>query len=206
MMKSVKRRFNDLDWQRQALIKAINAMPIPDKEPIFRALAFAEEKHEGQFRQNRIRSKYIIHPIRVARILIEEAGVRDADVLIAGLLHDTIEDCNVSRSEIGRLFGGRVAAVVASVSKNSFGSEEEYWLHFKDASLDDKLVKASDRLDKLRSITDEGATEIWPEGRIEACIVQTERYMLPMAKDANAVLAERLEQLVSSIRVGVLAG
>jgi guanosine-3',5'-bis(diphosphate) 3'-pyrophosphohydrolase len=203
MDKSITKRFTDLDWQKRTLIGAITALPIKDKESIFKAISFAEQKHEGQFRTDESRSKYIIHPIRVAKILIEEAKVTDPAILIAGLLHDIIEDCNVSVAEIKKLFGNETADIVASLSKNLFTSKEEYWLHFEDAPTNVKLVKASDRLDNLQGLADYGVTKTWPKDRIEGYLAETEKYILPIAKDAAPSLSKKLEEVMSFIKAGL---
>lgn len=84
-------------------------------EKIRRAYKFAEEKHSGQYRVSG--EPYIYHPLCTAMILTTVTA--DCDTLCAGLMHDVIEDCNVSKSEIEELFGKEVAKLVDGVSKIS---------------------------------------------------------------------------------------
>lgn len=69
---------------------------------LLRAAAFAADRHRRQKRKDHEATPYINHPLEVARLLAEEGGVRDAEVLAAALLHDVIEDTRTSRAELAR--------------------------------------------------------------------------------------------------------
>src|SRR5436305_15011986 len=79
------------------------------------ALEFASIKHRDQRRKDQERSPYINHPIAVARTLWA-AGIRDQTTLVAGVLHDTIEDTQTTREELAERFGDAIAGVVAEVT------------------------------------------------------------------------------------------
>ncbi len=93
------------------LIKGKFKAPIQEK--IFNALKFAEEKHSGQKRDSG--KPYIIHPIAVATILCQYG--LDEEVICASLLHDVIEDCEVTESELMQLFGNDITELVNGVSR-----------------------------------------------------------------------------------------
>lgn len=76
---------------------------------------FASYLHDGQIRQSG--ELYITYPLNVAYILAEMHA--DRDTLCAGLLHDTLEDTNVTKEEIERLFNQDVAKLVDGVTKMS---------------------------------------------------------------------------------------
>ena len=76
-----------------------------DASQLLDALAFAAEKHRLQRRKDAEASPYINHPIALARVLCNEAGVTDTVVLCAALLHDTIEDTNTTAEELRKRFG-----------------------------------------------------------------------------------------------------
>lgn len=84
-----------------------------EQERIRAAESFACRAHEGQKRRSG--QPYISHPLAVAGYLIE-LGM-DADTIMAGLLHDVVEDTPTELSEIERLFGADVAALVDGVTK-----------------------------------------------------------------------------------------
>ncbi len=82
-------------------------------EDVMRAYRQAERAHEGQYRVSG--EPYICHPISVSMIL---AGMRmDAKGIMAGLLHDVIEDTDITREQLAREFGEEVAQLVDGVSK-----------------------------------------------------------------------------------------
>ena len=80
---------------------------------IKKAYEFANAKHLGQKRNSG--DDYIIHPLNVAYILSEIHA--DSKTIEAALLHDTIEDCDVTKEEIENLFGEEVAKLVESITK-----------------------------------------------------------------------------------------
>jgi (p)ppGpp synthase/HD superfamily hydrolase len=81
---------------------------------VLRAAHFAADKHKFQKRKGD-GSSYIIHPLGVAWSLYE-AGVVDVDVVVAAVLHDTVEDTDCSLDEIEEVFGSRVRGIVAEVT------------------------------------------------------------------------------------------
>lgn len=84
-----------------------------DRKMISRAYLFAYEKHFGQKRLTG--EDYIIHPLNVAYILSEISA--DTATICAAILHDTIEDCDVTYEEIEKKFGKEIADLVNGVTK-----------------------------------------------------------------------------------------
>lgn len=118
---------------------------------IERAHEFATAKHKGQRHGNR---PYIVHCQEVAAILLRFGHVRPA-FIAGGLLHDTVEDCGVTKEELHELFGEEVANIVWAVSHDP-GCEDRaacwatIWpkLH---ALPDAVLVKQADRLANIEA-------------------------------------------------------
>jgi (p)ppGpp synthase/HD superfamily hydrolase len=128
-----------------------------DAERVEQAYRFAAAAHEGQTRDEG--TPFIEHPVRVAVLLWHELGVRDADLLIAALNHDVIEDCEaVDQALLTSAFGERVAELVADVTKEPVGRQERairdraYLDRLPALSTDARLLKLADRIDNLRSI------------------------------------------------------
>ena len=71
---------------------------------LIRAIAFAADKHRNQRRKDAEASPYINHPIALANVLANEGGIDDERVLLAAVLHDTIEDTDTSRDELFQWF------------------------------------------------------------------------------------------------------
>ena len=87
--------------------------PSSDLSDIERAYKVAKEAHEGQFRKSG--EPYIIHPLCVAIILAELEP--DKESIIAGLLHDVVEDTVMTSEDVAREFGDEVALLVDGVTK-----------------------------------------------------------------------------------------
>ena len=84
-----------------------------DFDKIKLALAFAEESHQGQYRKSG--DDYIVHPVEVAKILMDMK--MDTDTIVAGLLHDVVEDTLIPIADIKHNFGDTVATLVDGVTK-----------------------------------------------------------------------------------------
>lgn len=85
---------------------------------LLKAIRFASEVHEGQTRKGK-RTPYIVHPLGVA-LLLQKAGA-DQTTVIAGILHDTIEDCvpygTVTKGTLSKEFSPGIAALVDHVTE-----------------------------------------------------------------------------------------
>ena len=98
----------------ESLMEKIVASDKPyDTEKIMRAYTLADEAHEGQMRSSG--EKYITHPLSVASILLDFC--MDTDTLCAALMHDVVEDTEISLEEIRKKFGADVALMVDGVTK-----------------------------------------------------------------------------------------
>src|SRR5664279_4579254 len=98
------------------------------------AIAFAADRHRNQRRKDVDASPYINHPIGLADVLANEAGIEDERVLVAAILHDTIEDTETTEQELIRLFGQEVADIVLEVTDDkSLVKAERKRLQIEDA-------------------------------------------------------------------------
>lgn len=124
---------------------------------VLRAAAFAAERHSDQRRKGTRAAPYINHPIGVASCLAD-AGVADPDILVAALLHDTVEDTDTSLEELEQLFGTRVASIVAEVTDDkALPKAERKRLQILTASkksIEAKQVKLADKICNLRDLRD----------------------------------------------------
>ena len=117
------------------------------------AIVFATKKHSGQFRKATT-IPYILHPLEVLQILYSMRA--DTNLMIAGLLHDTVEDTNTTLEEIREHFGDDVTELVASNSEDKSKSWDERKQHTIDelAKADErvKMLIMADKLSNIRSI------------------------------------------------------
>jgi GTP diphosphokinase / guanosine-3',5'-bis(diphosphate) 3'-diphosphatase len=119
-----------------------------------RALVFAAAKHRDQRRKDVTAAPYINHPIAVANVLANEAGITDPVVLSAALLHDTIEDTKTTAAELEEQFGQKVAAIVLEITDDkSLQKPIRKQLQIDNAerlSTEAKLVNLADKICNLR--------------------------------------------------------
>ena len=121
-----------------------------------RALDFAALKHIDQRRKGARAEPYLNHLTEVARLLADATGGTDANLVIAGLLHDTLEDTPTSHAEIEAAFGADVAALVIEVTDDKSLPRKErkrlQVLHAPTRSARGKLIKIADKTSNLRGI------------------------------------------------------
>jgi guanosine-3',5'-bis(diphosphate) 3'-pyrophosphohydrolase len=124
---------------------------------LLRAIAFAAHKHRDQRRKDHRASPYVNHPVAVALLLVEVAGVTDAEVLAAALLHDTLEDTATTSQEIKAVFGPRVRSLVEEVTddKTLLKAERKRLQveHAHGLSDDAALIKLADKIANVRDVT-----------------------------------------------------
>ena len=129
-----------------------------DLKLIIKAINFAAEKHRNQRRKDTNATPYINHPIDLANLLLNEAHVEDITVIVAAILHDTLEDTDTSSDEINQIFGLDVEKIVVEVTDDKkLPKMERKRLqieHAKTCSQQAKLVKLADKICNLRDMFD----------------------------------------------------
>ncbi len=132
--------------------------PKADLALIRKAYAYSQQMHDGQMRKSG--DPYFIHPTSVAKII---TGMRlDTASVVAALLHDVVEDTDVTEKDIEQLFGSEVAFLVDGVTKlgkiNFHSKEDRQAESFRKMlvamarDIRVLLVKLSDRLDNMRTL------------------------------------------------------
>ena len=135
------------------------------------AAYFSSKKHREQKRKGSEESPYINHPLEVVNLLTNIGTIDDYTVLIAALLHDTVEDTETSAAEIAELFGPEISSIVMEVTDDkSLPKAERKQLQIEHAphlSPQAKLVKLADKISNIRDVI-ENPPDGWPlERRIE---------------------------------------
>lgn len=121
-----------------------------------RALDRASQWHRAQLRKYPgVEVPYVSHVAGVVGILSRHGF--DEEVVAAGALHDTIEDCGVSKAELAELFGARVAELVDHVTEQdkSLTWEERkaaYVAHFTHKPWEAQAISLADKIDNFESI------------------------------------------------------
>jgi (p)ppGpp synthase/HD superfamily hydrolase len=157
---------------------------------IEKALQVASLAHEKQYRK-RTRIPYIIHPVAVG-LLLMKAGYDD-DLIAAGILHDTIEDTDLTLVDLEVSFGKKIAEIVAGCSEPdkslSWKDRKEHTIEFlKTASEEIRVVACADKLHNIKSIRrdyEQQGNEVWE--RFNAGKHQQEWYNRNIVKSLGAL-------------------
>jgi len=157
--------YQNLDYSHERdigiddLVRRVEAYyPDADFNLLKKAYYFAEKAHAGQKRSSG--EDYIIHPLNVAATLIKLR--MDLDTIMAGLLHDVVEDCNITAQELEKEISPDVANLVVGltkISKIKFKTKEESQIEnfrkmvvamAKDLRV--IIVKLADRMHNMRTL------------------------------------------------------
>ena len=123
---------------------------------VLKAASTAAQWHMHQRRKGEAQEPYINHLLEVAQLVAEATDGHDPNLVIAALLHDAIEDCEISRDEIATTFGEDVAALVVAVTDDkNLKKEVRKQLQVEVAPHQPrraKLLKLADKTSNLRAL------------------------------------------------------
>ena len=123
---------------------------------VLKAAHFAAKKHAGQRRKGAAAEPYINHLLEVAELVASALAEPDTNLVIAALLHDTVEDAGVTKEELIEAFGSDVAALVMEVTDDkSLPKAERKRLQIVTASKKSvraQGIKLADKISNLRAI------------------------------------------------------
>ena len=166
---------------KELLAKVAENRPKDDPEIIRKAYEFSLKHHQGQTRASG--EPYLVHPLEVAVVLADMK--LDSTAIAAGLLHDAIEDTEVTHEDVRREFGDQVVHIVEGVTKIDkidFASREERQAEnvrkMVLAMVDDirvVLIKLADRLHNMRTL------QHLPEERRQNVAKETLEIYAPLA-------------------------
>jgi (p)ppGpp synthase/HD superfamily hydrolase len=135
---------------------------------VMRAADAAARWHVQQRRKGSAQEPYVNHLLEVASLVTQATDGTDADVVIAALLHDAIEDQDVTSEMIASEFGKHVADIVIEVTDDKLlPKEERKRLQIETAlkkSREAKLIKLADKISNVRAVTISPAVG-WPVQR-----------------------------------------
>jgi len=186
-------KHDDVAWQSERLDSLLSKFDNEKRSDIMRSLQFARDRHASQERHGG--APYVVHPIRLANILVGEWKVTDPDVVSASLLHDIIEDTETSVKDVKAAFGPEVGTLVDGMTMWK-GSEtyESYVRRIAKGPRELRLIKCADVLDNLRSWRTcvNESNEKFPRWWHQA-----NDYILPMAKETYAPAAKSIKTLLN---------
>ncbi|WP_225631481.1 RelA/SpoT family protein [Streptomyces solaniscabiei] len=172
--------------------------PDADLDPLRRAYLLAESSHRGQMRKSG--EPYITHPLAVTLILAELGA--ETTTLTASLLHDTVEDTDVTLDQVGEQFGAEVRYLVDGVTKlekvdYGAAAEPETFRKMLVATGNDVRVmsiKLADRLHNMRTLG------VMRQEKQERIAKVTRDVLIPLAERLGVqALKSELEDLVFAV-------
>ena len=203
---------------RHRLLLSIDPFKVQDKVMLGRALTLAEEVHVDELRKParytpNQPAPYIVHPMRVAMIIVDELELKEPVAVAAALLHDVVESSRgrVSIGTIEENFGRAIAMMVSILSKPQISSQatqierdqklNTYHDRISHSSVETKLVKLASRLDNVRE-----ARELADKRLQQAYLDETRKVFVPIAENTDNYLHDELiihcQRLENDIKFG----
>jgi len=169
---------------------------------LLKAFKFAAHKHQHQRRKSEAAVPYINHLIAVADILCEIGGVRDIDIIAAGILHDTIEDTDTSPDELDAEFGPRVLSIVEEVTDDKdLPKQVRKRLQIEragKASIEARHVKLADKICNVQDLIESPPAE-WPLER-QIQYVDWAESVITGLRGSNEQLEQYFDEVCSKVR------
>lgn len=167
---------------------------------ILHAMEFAAEKHKKQTRRNIEKTPYITHPLHVARHILITGHIYDADILMAALLHDTVEDTETTLDELRNLFGYRVEQLVAELTDEKDLTKEErknqQIQKAQSRSSDAALIILADKLSNLMDLMERPPVG-WELARIDDYFLWAQQ-VVRLLPEANPYLRNAVEEVIDA--------
>ena len=166
---------------------------------MLKAIRFSAEKHNDQRRKDARSSPYINHSIEVAETLWKVGDIRDEALLVAAILHDTIEDTDTTKEEIEKEFGEEVLKLVLEVTDDkSLPKQTRKQLQIEHAphkSERAKLLKIADKINNIRDIIT-SPPENWSLERRQEYLLWSERIVSGL-RGVNPQLEELYDEMLA---------
>jgi len=185
------------------------AEPLNDIVKLADAYRFSADRHVGQRRKGEAAEPYVNHLTEVADLVARATSGSDVELVIAAVLHDTVEDTDTTFEEIAARFGPRVAGFVAEVTDDkTLPNEVRKRLqveHAAHASHGAKVIKLADKTSNLRAMADSPPRN-WSEAR-RAEYLEWGRQVVANCRGANRWLEEKFDAAATALeaRIGVPA-
>lgn len=172
---------------------------------IARAWNFAAERHCGQRRKGEAQEPYVNHLAEVAELVAVATEGRDAPLVAAAVLHDTVEDTATTGADIERLFGADVADLVAEVTDDKSLPKAERKAqqvhHAPHRSDRAKVLKLADKTSNLRALASSPPAG-WSAARRAEYIDWAERVVAGL-RGTNPWLEARFDEAATRARDAV---
>jgi len=172
---------------------------------LIKAINFAAKKHRSQKRKGADGEPYINHPLEVLNLLTSVGKIEDFNILIAAVLHDTIEDTETTEEEISKLFGAKVCKMVLELTDDkTLPKAERKQLQIEHAphiSKGAKQIKLCDKISNIRDIL-ENPPDGWSIQRRTAYVEWGEQVVAGL-RGVNKNLEKCFDETVARARKSI---
>jgi guanosine-3',5'-bis(diphosphate) 3'-pyrophosphohydrolase len=169
---------------------------------LLEAASFAAQRHRDQRRKGSDAEPYINHPLEVANLLANVGKISDYDILIAAILHDTVEDTETAPEELTARFGETVCGYVLEVTDDKSLEKQvrkqlqiEHAPHLSDGA---KIIKLGDKISNITDVTKNPPRD-WSDQRRLEYIEWGERVVAGL-RGVNAELEKYFDELAGTAR------
>ena len=166
------------------------------------AASFAAKKHSFQKRKGADGEPYINHPLEVANLLASVGRVDDCDVIIAAVLHDTIEDTKTTKEDITEKFGEKVCGYVLELTDDKTlpkATRKQLQIeHAPHLSTGAKQIKLADKISNIRDVS-ENPPDGWSDQRRLEYVEWGENVVAGL-RGANADLEKLFDETATAAR------
>lgn len=179
-----------------------------DSAKLLEALKFAADKHREQRRKGARKAPYVNHLIEVSEQLARVGKLTDINILIAAVLHDTIEDTDATLKELEILFGKKVSEIVAEVTDDKSlpkqKRKEKQVEHAPHLSIEAKQLKLSDKISNIREIGVDPPAD-WSKDRKLEYVAWGEKVIDAGLRNVNSDLESLFDETVRTTRAKIEA-
>jgi len=173
-----------------------------DLTKLVQAINFAAKKHSRQKRKGADGEPYINHPLEVLNLLANVGKIEDCNVLIAAVLHDTIEDTETTEEEIREFFGADVCGMVLEVTDDKTLPKAtrkqlqiEHSPHLTNGA---KYIKLADKISNIRDVTN-NPPDGWSKERRREYIEWGEKVIAGL-RGVNESLENHFDELIETAK------
>lgn len=169
---------------------------------LLQATSFSAKKHRYQKRKGNDAEPYINHPLEVANLIASVGKIEDHEILMAAILHDTVEDTETTIEELTELFGEKVCKMVLEVTDDkSLPKQRRKELQIEHAphlSFGAKHVKLADKISNVTDVL-KNPPHDWSEQRKEEYIAWAGK-VVDGLRGTNKHLEDYFDNLVGSAK------
>lgn len=167
---------------------------------LLQSISFSAKKHRYQRRKGGDAEPYINHPLEVANLIASVGKIEDYEILMAAVLHDTVEDTETTAEELTELFGENVCKMVLEVTDDKSLPKKERKLlqieHAPHLSFGAKHVKLADKISNVTDVL-KNPPDGWSEER-KTEYINWARDVVDKLRGVNKDLEDYFDNLVKN--------